>query len=117
MEALLFSGCTLSDAICEGNGVGKRPSPTPTVFSLGFMAYATDDGLIVGPCASTAVLLSSLAWLEGGLDWPKTVCAVTGVLGLPLVSVGVLPSVSVWLFIGEARLGASSLLRAVPVPC
>ena len=81
------------------------------------MAYATDDGLIVGPCASTAALLSSLAWLEGGLEWPKTVCAVMGVLGLPLVSVGVLPSVSFGLLIGEARLGASSPLRAVSVPC
>ena len=86
-------------------------------FKQFFRRFATDDGLIVGPSASTAALLSFLAWLEGGLDWPKTVCAVTGVLGLPLVSVGVLPSVSVWLFIGEARLGASSLLRAVPVPC
>ena len=34
-------------------------------------------------------------------------------LGLPLTAVGVLPSVFFWLLTGEARLGASSLLRAV----
>ena len=48
--------------------------------------------------------------------WPKTVCAVMSVLGLPLTTVGVLPSVSFWLLKGEARLGASSSLRAVSLP-
>ena len=37
-------------------------------------------------------------------------------LGLPLTAVGVLPSVFFWLLTGEARLGASSLLRAVSLP-
>ena len=97
-------------------------SPCAYGARLGFPGInATDDGLMVRQFAVECDVLTqpcspSTAWLEGGLCWPKIVCAVTSVLGLPLTAVRVLPSVFFWLLTGEARLGASSLLRAVSLP-
>ena len=89
-----------------GHGGGWRVAVCRGALSL--MPYGNLVGLRVqhsglegGGCfcpgnVSTQPCSPSTAWLEGGLCWPKKVCVVTSVFGLPLIAVGVLPSVVFW---------------------